>query len=187
MRMWEPKSPLSSSSARIPHMRGGASQLKTTRVICGQSFAKAKLIIFLSICSCEEEDSSWHKWSVISWEGGQAHGASSHHTPRAMSTQQRPPRPGPGPLTSGPGRFLSPCSKCTSGSYLTPVRLNFHFRGRCGFQIIYHLPKCFHMCVAFPSVQGSCPRATFSKCIKIQFGPKKFRHWCFIVVMSGNY
>lgn len=42
---------------------------------------------------------------------GQAHGASTHHTPQAMTTQQRPPHPGPGPVTSGPkdlGRFLSP-------------------------------------------------------------------------------
>lgn len=100
-------------------------------------------------------------------------------------------RPGPAPpITSGPKdpvRFLSPCSKCTSGSHLTPVRPNFHFRGRCGFQIIYHFPKCFHMCAAFPSAAGPCLRPTFSKCIKIQFAPKKFRHWCFIVVMSGNY
>lgn len=80
-----------------------------------------------------------------------------------------------------------PFSKCTSGSHLTPVRPNFHFQGRCGFQIIYHFPKCFHMCVGFPSVQSFCLRPTFSKCIKIQFAPKKFRHWCFIVVMSGNY
>lgn len=86
-----------------------------------------------------------------------------------------------------PGTFSFPCSKCTSGSHLTPVRPNFHFRGRCGFQIIYHFTKCFHMCAAFPSVQGPRLRPTFSKCIKIQFGPKKFRHWCFIVVMSGNY
>lgn len=96
----------------------------------------------------------------------------------------------PPPITSGPKdpvRFLSPCSKCTSGSHLTPVRPNFHFRGRCGFQIIYHFPKCFHMCAAFPSAPGPCLRPTFSKCIKIQFAPKKFRHWCFIVVMSGNY
>lgn len=111
--------------------------------------------------------------------GGQAHGASTHHTPRAMTTQQRPPHRRPGPVTSGPkdpGRFLSPCSKCTSGSHLTPVRPNFHFRGRCGFQIIYHFPKCFHMCAAFPSARGPCLRPTFSKCIKIQFAPKKFRH-----------
>lgn len=127
-------------------------------------------------------------------EEGQARWASTHHTPRAMTTQQCPPhrRPGPAPppITSGPKdpvRFLSPCSKCTSGSHLTPVRPNFHFRGRCGFQIIYHFPKCFHMCAAFPSAPGPCLRPTFSKCIKIQFAPKKFRHWCFIVVMSGNY
>lgn len=86
-----------------------------------------------------------------------------------------------------PGTISFPYSKCTSGSHLTPVRPNFHFRGRCGFQIIYHFTKCFHMCAAFPSVWSSCLRPTFSKCIKIQFGPKKFRHWCFIVVMSGNY
>lgn len=160
-----------------------------------------KLIIFLE-CTQERQyicdkgkrglfpPNSWDKWSVISCRGGQAHGASTHHTPRAMTTQQRPPHPRPSPVTSGPkdpGRFLSPCLKCTSGSHLTPVRPNFHFRGRCGFQIIYHFPKCFHMCAAFPSVQGSCLRPTFSKCIKIQFAPKKFRHWCFIVVMSGNY
>lgn len=115
----------------------------------------------------------------------QAFLASTHHTPRAMTTQQRSlrrhrwldsARP---PITSGPKdpiRFLSPCSKCTSGSHLTPVRPNFHFRGRCGFQIIYHFPKCFHMCAAFPSAPGPCLRPTFSKCIKIQFAPKKFRH-----------
>lgn len=94
------------------------------------------------------------------------------------------------PITSGHEeliRFLSPCSKRTSGSHLTPVRPNFHFRGRCGFQIIYHFPKCFHMCAGFPSALGPCLRPTFSKRIKIQFAPKKFRHWCFIVVMSGNY
>lgn len=131
------------------------------------------------------------------FSSGQACWASTHCTPRAMTTQQRSPstaiagqtRLGP-PITSGPKdpiRFLFPCSKCTSGSHLTPVRPNFHFRGRCGFQIIYHFPKCFHMCAASPSVPGPCLRPTFSKCIKIQFAPKKFRHWCFIVVMSGNY
>lgn len=97
------------------------------------------------------------------------------------------PSPSPGPALShlapktrdvffSPAPHLPPCSKCTSGSHLTPVRPNFHFRGRCGFQIIYHFPKCFHMCAAFPSARGSCLRPTFSKCIKIQFGPKKFRH-----------
>lgn len=85
-----------------------------------------------------------------------------------------------------------PFSKCTSGSHLTPVRPNFHFQGRCGFQIIYHFPKCFHMCAGFPSVQSSCLRPNFSKCIKIQFAPKKFRHWCFtvwwcLVIISLNY
>lgn len=133
---------------------------------------------------------SWHKWSVISYRGGQAHGASTHHTPQAMTTQQLPPQSWAQPChiwPQRPGTFSFPCSKCTSGSHLTPVRPNFHFRGRCGFQIIYHFSKCFHMCAAFPSVRGPCLRPTFSKCIKIQFGPKKFRHWCFIVVMSGNY
>lgn len=133
----------------------------------------------------------------VFFSSGQARWASTHHTPQAMTTQQHSLSPaiagptwsGP-PITSGPKdpiRFLSLCSKCTSGSHLTPVRPNFHFWGRCGFQIIYHFPKCFHMCTAFPSAPGPCLRPTFSKCIKIQFAPKKFRHWCFIVVMSGNY
>lgn len=40
----------------------------------------------------------------------QAHGASTHHTPQAMTTQQRPPHPRPSPVTSGPKDpgFLSP-------------------------------------------------------------------------------
>lgn len=131
---------------------------------------------------------NWHKWSVIFSREGHAQGASAHRAPQAMTTQQRPPLPAQ-PCHIWPQRprtFSFPYLKCTSGSHLTPVRPNFHFRGRSGFQIIYHFLKCFHM-FAFPSMWGSCLRPTFSKCIKIQFGPKKFRHWCFIVVMSGNY
>lgn len=118
------------------------------------------------------------------WGLHTSHTSGHDHSVTPSPSQARPchiwlPRP----------RTLSfpPFSKCTSGSHLTPVRPNFHFQGRCGFQIIYHFPKCFHMCAGFPSVQSSCLRPTFSKCIKIQFAPKKFRHWCFIVVMSGNY
>lgn len=145
----------------------------------------------------EQNQNSWRKWCVFfPCRGrkvrlvGPPH--ITHLGPWPLSNAlpiAGPARPGP-PITSGPKdpvRFLSPCSKCTSGSHLTPVHPNFHFRGRCGFQIIYHFPKCFHMCAAFPSAAGPCLRPTFSKCIKIQFAPKKFRHWCFIVVMSGNY
>lgn len=42
---------------------------------------------------------------------GRSHGASTHHTPQAMTTHRHPPHPGPGPVTSGSedlGRFLSP-------------------------------------------------------------------------------
>lgn len=133
---------------------------------------------------------SWHKWSLF-LAGEVRHKGPPHITHlRPWPLSNAFPIPGPvlSHLASNTeDAFFSPLFKCTSGSHLTPVRPNFHFQGRCGFQIIYHFPKCFHMCAGFPSALSSCLRPTFSKCIKIQFAPKKFRHWCFIVVMSGNY
>lgn len=195
MRMCKLKLLISHSKAGIPRMHSRSQLKMTLHVIWEASCAKAIIDHITSICVPQKSSglflqNSWHKWSVISYRGGQAHGAYTHHTPQAMTSQQRPPHPRVRPCHIWPQRpwtFSFPCSKCTSGSHLTPVLPNFHFRGRCGFQIIYHFPKCFHMCAAFPSVRGPCLRPTFSKCIKIQFGPKKFRHWCFIVVMSGNY
>lgn len=40
------------------------------------------------------------------------------------------------------------------------------------------------------SVDPSCLRPTFSKCIKIHLGPKKLRHWCCgggLVIIRPNY
>lgn len=140
-----------------------------------------RIVRFLRLLTAGPADGAfWYFLAVRS------HWASTHHTPRAIWVRTHHIWPWR-PATAPPH-----CSTCTTGSHLTPVRPNFHFRGRCGFQIIYHFPKCFHMCARlFPVCRVLASGQPFPNVLKFSLAQRSSDTdvslwWC-LVIISLNY